>query len=257
MFLTSLFGIAFIIGIIALVKGGLPTFKIPNRKVAAIVTAISFLLWGVSIGISEEGEKKEIVQADQEKEKEEEEKKEESKEKKDEKKDNEKVEKKDSSPSIEEERKYYKEEILPRLDTVIEHFDRFWEEEWTDTFNELSEGKVDIYEAYSRLKNLSESKYGTLSKQLREIKGDINKDKMSKENQKLLKGFINDFDAAIYQRRDAVKQAMDMLDQGNFSPSAMDSILETVEIADGNMFSAIADKVTLENNYDMLEDDED
>lgn len=60
-----LFFIIFIIGVIALIKGGLPKLKIPNRKVAVVVTIIAFVLAGVTVPDNNDEETK-VAEADDE-----------------------------------------------------------------------------------------------------------------------------------------------------------------------------------------------
>lgn len=76
----TVFTIIFVIGIVAIIKGGLPKLKIPNRKVAVLVTIVSLVLASITLP-SDDEPNKEITEADEQTEEAKDEEKEESKEK--------------------------------------------------------------------------------------------------------------------------------------------------------------------------------
>lgn len=144
------------------------------------------------------------------------------------------------------ERALYIETLKPEIDLVMEKFDSVWADLWTETFEGVSNGTVDIYEGYESMKNLR-YEYDLIQKEFESLPTDG----LSTENQDLLKEFNDNLSTASYTRKIAAEQAMEMFDKSDFSPSTMDSILSEVETSDSIMLSGIVSLTQLEQNLDV------
>lgn len=145
------------------------------------------------------------------------------------------------------EKDYYEKVLLPEINGVIGVYDRIWDEYWAPTFAGIADGSMDVYTAYGKMKEL-EQRYGALMKQIANIKGD----ELSKENKKVLAEFTSEFKDSSMMRQAAGKDAMKMFDKGTFSPSELDKVTESVEIADRLILKAIANKLTLEASLGVV-----
>lgn len=144
------------------------------------------------------------------------------------------------------ERALYVETLKPEIDLVMEKFDSVWADLWTETFEGVSNGTVDIYEGYESMKNLR-YEYDLIQKEFESLPTDG----LSTENQDLLNEFNDNLSTASYTRKIAAEQAMEMFDKSDFSPSTMDSILSEVETSDSIMLSGIVSLTQLEQNLDV------
>lgn len=144
------------------------------------------------------------------------------------------------------ERALYVETLKPEIDLVMEKFDSVWADLWTETFEGISNGTVDIYEGYESMKNLR-YEYDLIQKEFESLPTDG----LSTENQDLLNEFNDNLSTASYTRKIAAEQAMEMFDKSDFSPSTMDSILSEVETSDSIMLSGIVSLTQLEQNLDV------
>jgi len=147
------------------------------------------------------------------------------------------------------EKDYYSKEVVPQLDGVIGVYDRIWTDIWQPTFEGLANGSVDVYTAYENMKEV-EQRYTALGTQISNVNGD----KLSKENKKLLNEFKSELSSAASLRRSSGKQAKKMIDKGTFSPSELDKVMTTVGYSDGPMLSAVVSKTTMDMNLGLLDE---
>lgn len=142
----------------------------------------------------------------------------------------------------------YKNEIAVHLDAFQDEYDKYWTNNWVSTFEGVSNGTVDIYEGYKSLNSL-EKYYTGLGNKI----SNTDLPKLSKENQKLLKKYLSNFQSAILTRSRAASEAAEMFDAGEFKPSEMDKIKSTVSYADQELISAMAERTTLEQKLGLTE----
>lgn len=144
------------------------------------------------------------------------------------------------------EKDYFVNEVSPQIASVVGAYDSIWEELWVPTFEGVADGTVDQFAAYESMKQL-ESGY----KKLRDQVEAIEDEKLSKDNKKLLKEFKKNFKDAAMMRMVAGKDAKEMFDKGTFSPSEMDKVKESVEIADRTLIQAAVDRTTLNASFEV------
>lgn len=147
------------------------------------------------------------------------------------------------------EKNYYINEVVPQMEGVMGVYDRIWSEIWKPTFEGLSNGSVDIYTAYENMKSV-EHRYTALGTQISNINGD----KLSKENKKLLEEFKSELRDASSLRRSSGNEAKKLIDKGTFSPSEIDKVMTTVGYSDGPMMNAVICKTTLDMNFGVLKE---
>lgn len=141
----------------------------------------------------------------------------------------------------------YNKDIVMHLDAFQDEYDKHWANNWVPTFEGVSNGTVDIYEAYTTLNSL-EKYYNGLGNKIYNTK----LPKLSKDNQKLLKAYLSDFQSAILTRSRAASEAAKMFDSGEFKPSEMEKIKSTVGYADQELLSALVQRTTLEQNLGLI-----
>lgn len=149
---------------------------------------------------------------------------------------------------LEQEKKYYLENVKPKIETQMGMFDSAWDELWKPTFEGIGT-TVDVYTAYDNMKQL-EQRYDTLYSSLPEIKGE----KLSKENKKLLKEFTDGMRDASMWRGEAAEKAQKMFDSGDYSPSKMDDMKTDIAYADSTMMDAILAYTKLEISLGVIEE---
>lgn len=155
--------------------------------------------------------------------------------------DKEATQKADREEKLAKEKSYYSEVIRPQVDDLTETYDGAWSELWTPTFEGVSNGTVDVYVAYSNMKELK-GIYDNMRVAVTEISGDD----LSKENQKLLDKYtLNMSDAAMW-RASSAKKAQKMFDSGDFSPSTLDDIMVEVGYSDNSMMEAVISLSSME-----------
>ena len=144
------------------------------------------------------------------------------------------------------EKDYFVNEVSPQIALTSDLYDSNWVELWVPTFEGVANGTVDQFAAYENMKQL-ELNY----KQLMDQIDDIDDKELSKGNKKLLKEFKKNFKDATMMRMVAAKDAKVMFDKGTFSPSEMDKVTESVEIADRTLIQAAVDRTTLNASFDV------
>ena len=154
------------------------------------------------------------------------------------------VEKKKEVKTDTTEKDYFVNEVSPQIVLTSDLYDSNWVELWVPTFEGVANGSVDQFAAYENMKQL-ELKY----KQLMDQINDIEDKELSKANKKLLKEFKKNFKDATMMRMVAAKDAKKMFDKGTFSPSEMDKVTESVEIADRTLIQAAVDRTTLNASF--------
>lgn len=147
------------------------------------------------------------------------------------------------------EKDYYLKEVEPQINGVMGVYDRIWTDFWQATFTGLGNGTVDVYTAYENMKEI-EHRYTALGKQISNINGD----KLSKENKKLLDEFKSELSDAASLRRSSGNEAKKVIDKGTFSPSEMDKLKTMVSYSDNSMMNAIISKTTIDMNLGLLEE---
>lgn len=143
-------------------------------------------------------------------------------------------EKADAEKAKATEKEYYVNEIQTKVDTQMNMFDEAWSTFWIPTFEGISDGTVDRYEAYENMKSL-EQRYETLRSSLPAIEADG----LSKENQETFDAFIEKMRSASWWRIEGAKKAQDMFDRAEYNPSEMDDITSDISIGDDEMMQAI------------------
>ena len=96
----------------------------------------------------------------------------------------------------------YKNEIVIHLDAFQDEYDKHWTNNWVTTFEGVSNGTVDQYAAYKTLNSL-EKYYTGLGNKIRNTE----LPELSKDNQKLLKDYISDFQSAVLTRTGAASRS--------------------------------------------------
>lgn len=139
------------------------------------------------------------------------------------------------------EKEYYLNEIKTKADTQMGMYDEAWSTLWVDTFNGVSDGSVDIFTAYTNMKQLKQ-RNETLQSSIPAIPDEG----LSDEHKELLTEFKNQMVSAAQWRASASEKAMEMFDAGDFSPSEMDNILSEVKQADNEMINAVVSLTSLE-----------
>lgn len=141
----------------------------------------------------------------------------------------------------------YKDKIAVNLDAFQDEYDKHWNNHWKTTFEGIGNGTVDQYKAYESMNSL-EKYYTGLGNKIR----NTDLPKLSKENQKLLEGYLSDFKNAVLTRSRVASEAADMFDAGTFKPSEMDKIKSTVGYADQKLLSALVNRTTLEQKLGLV-----
>lgn len=154
----------------------------------------------------------------------------------------------DSSKPSADEVGYYKNELGPELDAIQKEYDRIWNEQWITTFNRISDGSVNVYDAYKTM-TFIETNYTALSKNIKKIESN----NLSKENNKLLEEYTSKLKKASDYRSFAASEAAKMFDNGDFKPSEFESIKNIVSMSDNEMLSAIVNRVSIESNLGLIE----
>lgn len=145
------------------------------------------------------------------------------------------------------EKEYYVAEVVPQIEDVISVYDNIWSELWQPTFEGLSNGSVDVYSAFETM-NTVELGYSALDTQISNINGD----KLSKENKKLLSEVKSNLRDAAQSRRSSAKEAKKAIDKGIFSPSEIEKIKKNIDYADGSMIHAVLSKTKIDSDFGLL-----
>ncbi|MEK5209189.1 hypothetical protein [Psychrobacillus sp. FSL H8-0510] len=143
--------------------------------------------------------------------------------------------------------KFYKEELSPQMQTTLKEYVAIWEQLWVATFNGVSNGSVDVYNAYSNMKAI-DTQYRALSTKI----DNIEKGSLSKKNQKELKTFKSKLNSAVMYRRMASDEAADMFDAGTFRPSEFEDVKRIVNSSDIDMMQAALSMTVIEDNLGLL-----
>ncbi len=146
---------------------------------------------------------------------------------------------------------FYKNELSPQLDSIQEEYDRIWSEQWTTTFNGVSDGTMDVYTAYKNM-TFIQTNYSVLSDNIANLNGDG----LSEENKESLEGFKQKLAKSSDYRAYAASEAAKMFDEGTFKPSEIDNITSIVSLGDSEMMEAIINRLSIEQNLGLIEETE-
>ncbi|RKJ40653.1 hypothetical protein D7X33_36320 [Butyricicoccus sp. 1XD8-22] len=146
---------------------------------------------------------------------------------------------------------FYKNELSPQLDSIQEEYDRIWSEQWTTTFNGVSDGTMDVYTAYKNM-TFIQTNYSVLSDNIANLNGDG----LSEENKESLEGFKEKLAKSSDYRAYAASEAAKMFDEGTFKPSEIDNITSIVSLGDSEMMEAIINRLSIEQNLGLIEETE-
>ncbi len=148
-------------------------------------------------------------------------------------------------------KEYYETNVQPQMVNYIAEYDLIWDELWAPTFNGIADGSVDVYTAYNNLGDLEEL-YRKLERNIADIKTD--KKAQGKDDSDRVSSMRSNFANGAAMRKEAAKQARKMLDKGDFSPSEMEKIMDTISLSDNNTLQALAIKAELEMKYGLLDE---
>ncbi|WP_137744539.1 hypothetical protein [Robertmurraya siralis] len=143
---------------------------------------------------------------------------------------------------------FYLNKTKPKIEELTGMYDKIWDEGWKPTFEALSNGNANIYNAYDNLKIVRDT-YRDLSGVFKSIPVDD----LGKEHQKLLESAFSDLRYAAVARQIAAEKAMEMIDTGNYSPSFMDEIESQIKSADSQMISGVASIAIVESELGIIE----
>lgn len=129
---------------------------------------------------------------------------------------------------------YFKSNTQPFIDEMTSYYDKGWNDVWKPTFEAISTGSTNVYQAYDNMKILKDY-YRNLSTNM----NNVPVEGLSKDHQKTLKKAFGDLSYAAVSRQMAADKAMKMFDEGNYSPSYMDKIKSDIASADSQMLSAV------------------
>ena len=142
---------------------------------------------------------------------------------------------------------YYKKTLAPELDKYQKEYDRIWEEQWQVTLDAITNGNVSMYQAYKNMKTIH-SNYSNLSTAFSsiEIKN------LSGENKELIENYKEKMSKAANYRGHAARRMAELIDNGNFKPSKIESVQSYIALADEEMIAAAVERATLENNLGLI-----
>ena len=120
-----------------------------------------------------------------------------------------------------------------RVDLIKKSVVSHWDLYWTQTFNGISQGKIDQYKAYDNLSQLTKL-LEQYQKDFREIGEDEHiYDGIKGEQLDKLKQADEDYSTSVYTMKTACKKAKEMFDNGEYKPSTFEKIKKDVDMAIG------------------------
>lgn len=221
--------------------------KKPFYKRWWFITIVVFVILAAIFGETEEETADEAdTQAVASNEKKEENPKEEQKENEEEKAKREAAEKeqkeKEAAEKLVKEKEYYINDLQSLVDTQMKYFDDDWSRLWTTTFEQIGT-TMDVYTAYANMKelnNLYTNQYNVIN--------NLKAEGLSKENGKLFDEFKEGMKGALLMRTSAAEKAMELFDEGDYSPSNLDKLKTDIEAGDTQMMLGLVSLVSLETN---------
>lgn len=149
--------------------------------------------------------------------------------------------------TVEEQKEYYLNTVKPEIDKFIDSYDNMWEEGWEPNISGLSHPNVNINAVYNNLQIVKDT-YMELSVTI----GKIPLDGLNELNQEELKKALNYLSYAAVARQMAAEKAIEMVDQGNYSPSHLEKIQTDIASSVSHSNSAFPYIAAVELNLGVI-----
>lgn len=135
------------------------------------------------------------------------------------------------------------------LNTNLTQFDNIWGE-WKKTFDAMSAGQLNRYEAYSKFKVIA-IRLDAMSSKFYNFKPPT---ALSKEDQKILSISMTRLSSMADSRRAAAEKVMKMLDENDYKPSKTDEVLSLINKSESDMLQGFAGIIEIRKKLNLLDD---